>query len=115
MTADSAVVFELEDGRTERVEVKDGQTILEAADEAGLELRSGCRQGQCTSCTGKLLDGDVEYVETPKAVDDEKRAEGYVSLCISRPDGECRIAKHDGILVEAFPRVWQDLDVDGSG
>jgi hypothetical protein len=46
-------------------------------------------------------------------VTEDKREEGWVSLCISRPIGDCTIAKSDEVLVEAFPRVWQNLDAAG--
>ncbi|MDG5776019.1 2Fe-2S iron-sulfur cluster-binding protein [Haloarculaceae archaeon H-GB2-1] len=107
------MTFELADGNTATVDVEDGESILDAADDAGLDLRSGCRQGQCTSCTGKLVSGEVEYIEEPKAVTEDKREDGWVSLCIATPDGDCTVAKSDEVLVEAFPRVWQDLDVAG--
>ena len=107
-TADVAI--ELEDGTVTDLQVPEGETILNAAEDAGYDLDFGCREGRCTTCTGRLLDGEVTYVEGPKAVDEEKRAEGYVSLCIATPDGDCRLEVGEHVRIEAFPTVWQHLD-----
>lgn len=56
-------------------------TILEIAEQEGIELPSGCRMGACGSCKLPLLEGKVNY-------DDEPECEpGYLFTCIAKPVG----------------------------
>lgn len=74
----------------ETVTVEDGQTILEAAEDAGIDVSTSCRAGACTTCAGRLLEGDVDQSRAtgldPGQIDD-----GYVLLCVSEPTTDCRI------------------------
>lgn len=106
------VVFVEDDDSETAVTVRADETVLDAARRAGVELRWSCTRGECTSCTGRLLDGAVHWVADPKAVRDDQRDDGYISLCITRPECESRIAVGDSVLVNAFPSVWRNLDSD---
>ncbi len=55
--------------------------ILEFAEANGLNPPYSCRQGICGTCQCKLLEGDVEYVETPTATIED----GSALICISKP------------------------------
>lgn len=62
-------------------------TILQAAERAGIELPSSCRNGTCRSCICRLAEGggQVHYrVEWPGLSFDEKR-EGYLLPCVAVP------------------------------
>jgi len=107
------VTFVEADGTEVTVTVGPDERLLDAARREDVDLRWGCTEGQCTSCTSRLLDGDIEWEEAPKAVDEGKRDEGYISLCITTPASDCTIEVGDDVLVEAFPRVWQNLDAAG--
>jgi ferredoxin len=79
-------------------------TILHAAEQAGIELPSSCRNGTCRTCICRLGSGAVRYlVEWPGLSIDEKR-EGYILPCVAVPEGdvvvEQRLAKqnpHGGV------------------
>lgn len=106
------VVF-VEDGDSETtVTVGADETLLDAARRAGVELRWSCTEGECTSCTGRLVDGAVDWLSDPKAVRDDQRDEGYISLCLTQPECESRIEVGDSVLVDAFPAVWRNLAPD---
>lgn len=63
-------------------------TILHAAELAGIDMPSSCRNGTCRTCICKLASGSVRYlVEWPGLSFDEKR-EGYVLPCVAVPLGD---------------------------
>ncbi|MEY8800901.1 2Fe-2S iron-sulfur cluster-binding protein [Leisingera sp. XS_AS12] len=59
------------------------QTLLELAEEAGLEPEFSCRSGICNTCRSTLIEGRVSYVEDPL----ETPPEGQVLICCARPEG----------------------------
>eukprot|EP00898_Chlorokybus_atmophyticus_P009291 jgi/Chlat1/992/Chrsp108S01416 len=76
------------------VDVPEDTHILDAAEEAGMELPSCCRGGLCGSCVGYATVGsidqsdatDIDTVLTPEQI-----AEGYVLLCQARAMSDCTI------------------------
>jgi len=70
------------------LEVRSDETILEAADRAGITLPSGCRDGHCISCAARLLEGEVDQ-SAGEALTPEEREQGYVLLCVARPRSDC--------------------------
>lgn len=56
-------------------------TLLEAAEDAGVAMESGCRAGSCGTCLTAILAGDVEYIDEP-GTDVEK---GSCLPCIAIP------------------------------
>jgi len=62
-----------------------GDTLLHAAEAAGIALPSSCRNGTCRTCLCRLDTGSVRYlVEWPGLSADEKR-DGYVLPCVAAP------------------------------
>ncbi len=55
--------------------------LLRAAELAGIDLPSSCRNGTCRTCICKLVQGEVRHlVEWPGLSRDEKEA-GYILPC----------------------------------
>lgn len=58
-------------------------TVLEAAEQAGIRLPSSCRNGTCRTCICLSTSGTVRYkIEWPGLSLDEKR-EGYILPCVA--------------------------------
>jgi ferredoxin len=75
----------------------DGMTLLQAAEQAGIDLPSSCRNGTCRTCICRLRSGSVRYlVEWPGLSLDEKR-EGYVLPCVA-------VAQEDATLEQRLAR-----------
>lgn len=79
-------------GSGERFSVSAGQTILEAAEAAGVSLDYSCRAGSCGSCKLRKVSGEVEMDEHSCLSDGEIGA-GYVLTCVGRALGAVVLAR----------------------
>jgi ferredoxin-NADP reductase len=73
-----------------RAAVFEGQSLLEAAAEAGVEIPSACRQGQCGTCKTRLLAGDV-HMTAEQGLDVESRTRGFVLTCVGHANSDVRL------------------------
>lgn len=96
-----------DDGSTSTVRVAGDETVLEATDDADIDLRYGCREGKCVSCTARLVEGELSYYREPQALSDEQREAGFVLLCVAHPASDCTIEVGRSVLADAFPGLWR--------
>lgn len=69
-------------------DVSEGQSLLEAALAAGIDMPRSCRNGTCRACMCRMTDGQIRYrIEWPGLSPDEKD-EGWVLPCVAMPLGD---------------------------
>jgi ferredoxin-NADP reductase/mono/diheme cytochrome c family protein len=89
LTAETGFMIEFaSSGKT--AAAKEGQSILEAAAQAGVEIPSACRQGQCGTCKTRLLSGNVQMM-AEQGLDPESKARGFVLTCVGHAGGNVRL------------------------
>jgi ferredoxin len=66
-------------------DARPGESLLEAAERAGIALQSSCRNGTCRTCLRKLVAGTVEYRVPWPGLAPHERAEGWVLPCVAVP------------------------------
>ena len=72
------------------VKAGEGQSLLEAAAHAGVDIPSACRQGQCGTCKTRLLKGQVQMT-VENGLDAESKAAGFVLTCVGYAVGAVRL------------------------
>ncbi len=68
-----------------RATAKPGQTLLEAAQDAGVDLPFSCTMGGCAACKVRIQSGSV-LAREPNCLSEQERGEGYVLTCCSYAD-----------------------------
>ncbi|HEY9657210.1 MAG TPA: iron-sulfur cluster-binding domain-containing protein, partial [Allocoleopsis sp.] len=72
--------------KSERDVMADGSTsILELAEQEGVEIRHACRVGACGACKVMLRQGQVRYDVTPAALTAADQEAGYALACVAVP------------------------------
>ena len=76
------------------ISCSDDKFILEAAEDANVELPYSCRAGSCSTCLGKVTAGKVDQPDQT-FLDEEQMASGFVLTCVAYPSSDCTILTHE--------------------
>lgn len=102
------------DGQESTVVCDPQTTILAAAEEAGLVLKSSCQAGGCGACSAVLRGGRVEMDDHDPDVIEVPEDEGGILLCRSFPRESCRIElPYGSAKIVTAPPTRHDAEITG--
>lgn len=81
-------------GRVVSHEVPEGEYILSSFEKQGDPLPFSCRNGCCTACAVRVLEGEIDHREA-LGISRELRERGYGLLCVARATGPLVVETQD--------------------
>lgn len=79
-----AVAIVVSDGIRTEVPMEDGETVLDAALRAGLDLPYSCRGGMCSTCRARITEGAVR-MDVNYGLEPWETEAGYILTCQAHP------------------------------
>ncbi|MDY7014657.1 MAG: 2Fe-2S iron-sulfur cluster-binding protein [Cyanobacteriota bacterium] len=81
-------------GTRERFQVPSDRYILESVEDRGGRLPFSCRNGACTTCAARVLEGDIDQPEA-MGLSPHLQKQGYALLCVSYPRSDLIVETQD--------------------
>lgn len=72
----------------EEIACSEEESVLEVAQQNGVNISGGCLQGVCGMCKKRKQEGEVRYEAEPCALSLEEQKEGYILPCVAFPVGK---------------------------
>ncbi|HEY9347671.1 MAG TPA: 1,2-phenylacetyl-CoA epoxidase subunit PaaE [Inquilinus sp.] len=84
------------DGKRREVPVADGESILDAALRAGMDLPYACKGGMCSTCRAKLVEGEAA-MDLNYSLEPWELAAGFILTCQSHPKTDRVVVDYDQV------------------
>jgi len=89
------------EGTTHSFSCREDQTVLNAAEAAGITLPSSCCSGVCTTCAAVVTSGSVEQPDA-MGVKADLQQKGFTLMCVAFPRADLTLkAGQEDALYEA--------------
>lgn len=90
----TVTIHHRDSNRTYTVDVPADRYILQTAENQAADLPFSCRNGACTTCAVRILEGEV-YQPEAMGLSPDLRRQGYALLCVSYPRSDLRVETQD--------------------
>jgi ring-1,2-phenylacetyl-CoA epoxidase subunit PaaE len=84
------------DGKRREVPVAEGESILDAALRAGMDLPFACKGGMCSTCRANLVEGEAQ-MEVNYSLEPWELKAGFILTCQARPVSEKVVVDYDHV------------------
>ena len=85
-------------------QVAPNSTVLDAGLNAGCNMPYSCRAGNCKTCRGKIVAGEVDYGGAHGSyLTEAQKAQGYALLCKAKPLSDLVIEVEELVLAQIKP------------
>jgi ring-1,2-phenylacetyl-CoA epoxidase subunit PaaE len=84
------------DGKRREVPVAEGESILDAALRAGMDLPFACKGGMCSTCRAYLVEGDAP-MEVNYSLEPWELKAGFILTCQARPVSDRVVVDYDHV------------------
>jgi ring-1,2-phenylacetyl-CoA epoxidase subunit PaaE len=84
------------DGKRREVPVAEGESILDAALRAGMDLPFACKGGMCSTCRAKLVEGEAQ-MEVNYSLEPWELKAGFILTCQARPVSQKVVVDYDHV------------------
>jgi ferredoxin len=100
-------VYDRQRGETHSADLPEGTYVLEAFEALGTPLPFSCRNGVCTTCAVKVLEGNLEQPEA-LGLSRSLKEKGYVLLCVAKVCGAvvAETQSEDEVYMLQFGQVF---------
>ncbi len=103
------VIFEIEGGSPVTMECNAGDNLLELARRGNVAIDAPCSgNGSCGKCRVKLLEGEVESLQS-RHISDEEYKDGWRLSCNCKVVGDCRVLVPD--IASAYQSRMKTADL----
>jgi len=82
--------------------IAENQTILAAAQLAGVHLDFSCRDGRCGVCKVKVLAGSAIELKSPESLDDQQRKEQQILTCCHGAESDLSLKAENLVQLEGI-------------
>jgi ring-1,2-phenylacetyl-CoA epoxidase subunit PaaE len=84
------------DGKRKDVPIADGESILDAALRAGMDLPYACKGGMCSTCRAKIVEGETR-MDVNYSLEPWELQAGFVLTCQAHPVSERIVVDYDQV------------------
>ena len=84
------------DGKRREVPVADGESILDAALRAGMDLPYACKGGMCSTCRARLVEGEA-VMDLNYSLEPWELEAGFILTCQSHPTTDRVVVDYDQV------------------
>jgi ferredoxin len=83
----------IDEGVETVIECAENKYILDAAEEAGIDIPYSCRAGSCSTCLGLIKQGSLDQKDQ-SFLDETQLAKGFALTCVSYPLSDVTVLTH---------------------